>query len=243
MFDLIPAIDLLDGKLVRLHQGNYDQITTYGHNPVSVAESFAEAGAHWIHVVDLNAARSGIPRHQKEIEDIIKHVTVNVQVGGGIRSQEVAEEYLQLGAGRIVLGSSAVENPQLLSSLLSAYSSRIAVGVDAKDGLVLVRGWEARTQLKATDFALALAQSGVRTLIYTDVARDGSLAGPNLKSLEEFLGAVSVTVIASGGVGSVEDVVSVRALQKNYPHLSGLITGKALYDGRIRLRDALEALQ
>lgn len=238
-FQFIPAIDLLDGKIVRLHQGLYDQVTEYGSNPVSVAESFYESGARWLHVVDLNAARTGIPIHTNVIEQIIDAVPISVEVGGGIRSTDTAYEYLDAGAARIVIGSAAVENPELLDELLLTKADRLAVGIDAKNGKLATRGWEADTEIVALDFAQTLFKKGINTFIFTDIAKDGTLAGPNLSALKAFAQAVPAQIIASGGIGSLNDIKSVYELSKLHTNIAGIIAGKAIYAGKFRVADAI----
>ena len=242
-FDFIPAIDLLDGKVVRLHQGNYDQVTEYGSNPISIAESFYEAGARWLHVVDLNAARSGLPLHEDIIAQIIDAVPINVEIGGGVRSTETAYNYLDAGAMRVIIGSAAIENPEVLDELLQTKADRIAVGIDARSGKIATRGWEATTELDALDYAAQLFGKGVRTFVFTDIAKDGTLQGPNLVALKNFAESVPAKVIASGGIGSLADVKSVYDLSKKYSNIIGVIAGRAIYDGKFRVAEAVASIE
>ena len=242
-FEFIPAIDLLDGKIVRLHQGNYDQVTEYGNNPVSVAESFYESGARWIHVVDLNAARSGLPVHADLIERIIEAVPISIEIGGGIRSIDIAYDYLDAGAARIIIGSAASDNPEMLDELLKTKSDHIAVGIDARNGKLAIRGWEANTQIDALDFAAQLFQKGVRAFVFTDIGQDGTLAGPNLQALESFASSIPAKVIASGGIGTLDDIAKVHTLAQRYSNIIGVIAGRAIYDGKFRVSEAVGVLQ
>jgi phosphoribosylformimino-5-aminoimidazole carboxamide ribotide isomerase len=235
-----PAIDIRGGRCVRLSQGRDDARTDYYEDPVEPAVQFAEAGAEWIHVVDLDGAFGGAPLNLPTLRRIAS-LGPKIQFGGGMRDRAVAEAAYAAGASRIVIGTRAATDPAFLQEMAKAHGPRLAVGIDAKDGLVAVKGWTAVTALKATEFAKAAGDLGVSTVIYTDIATDGMLTGPNWRSLEEVLKACPCGVIASGGVAGTEDVARLAALSKAYPNLVGAIVGKALYEGRCDVRGLLAA--
>ena len=238
--DILPAVDLLDGKAVRLAQGKRDQVTVYSDDPVSVAKKWAAAGVRWLHVVDLNGAFDGAYINLPLAKQIIKTCGVNVELSGGIRTQETLDEAMRVGAKRVVLGTKACEDPAFVKRAAEAYGERIAVAIDAKAGQVVSRGWVASTPLTPTKLAAEMAALGVRTFICTDVSRDGMLQGPNASLLHEVLDAARVQVIASGGIASLDDLVRLKALEAH--GVIGAIVGKALYEGAIDLPAAVKRL-
>ena len=235
---LFPAIDLRDGQVVRLVEGDYDRMTVYGHDPLAVAQAYREAGAECLHVVDLDAALAGAQKNLEMIQKLAKESGLFLEVGGGVREEASARRYLDAGVGRVILGSAAVENPGLLEQLAKRYPGRAAAGVDARNGFVAIHGWKTVTDLDAYAFVESLPSRGVDTVIYTDISRDGKLQGPNLSAYERLAGIQGMRVIASGGVSTEKDVQALAAL-----NLYGAIIGKALYDGRITLKAALAAAQ
>lgn len=237
---IIPAIDLLDGHCVRLHQGDYDQVTRFSDDPVAQALEWQRQGASRLHLVDLDGARRGEPVNDAAVRAITAALTIPVQLGGGVRSAERAEELLAYGLDRVILGTAAIENPGLVRELAARHPGRIVVGIDAKDGKVATRGWLEQSAVEATELAAAFAASGVAALITTDIATDGTLAGPNLAFLRSMATAASIPVIASGGVGCLADLLSLLSLEPL--GVEGVIVGRALYDGRIDLAEALQAI-
>jgi phosphoribosylformimino-5-aminoimidazole carboxamide ribotide isomerase len=237
--DLYPAIDLLNGQAVRLYQGDYARETVYNNDPVAQAKVFAEAGARWIHVVDLDAARTGSPLNREVIAAICDAVNVPIQTGGGVRSEEAADALFEAGVTRVVLGTAALEDPELVRTLASRHP--VAVGLDARGREVAVRGWEEGSGKDLLDVARGFADAGVEALIVTEIGRDGTLEGPDLDGLGEVLEATELPVIASGGVGSLADLVALEALRSAGRRLSGAIVGRALYEGAFTLQDALRA--
>lgn len=237
---IIPAIDLLDGHCVRLHQGDYDQVTRFSDDPVAQALEWQRQGASRLHLVDLDGARRGEPVNDAAVRAITAALTIPVQLGGGVRSAERAEALLACGLDRVILGTAAIEDPGLVRELAARHPGRIVVGIDAKDGKVATRGWLEQSAVEATELAAAFAASGVAALITTDIATDGTLAGPNLAFLRSMATAASIPVIASGGVGCLADLLSLLSLEPL--GVEGVIVGRALYDGRIDLAEALQAI-
>ena len=239
--EIIPAIDLLGGACVRLHQGDYNQVTRFSDDPVAQALSWQEQGATRLHLVDLDGAKSGDPVNDASVRAITAALTIPVQLGGGVRSVERAESLLACGLDRVILGTAAIENPALVGELAGKYPNRIIVGIDARDGKVATRGWIEESNVEATTLAKELSQVGIAAIISTDIATDGTLAGPNLDALRSMAEASAVPVIASGGVGCMADLLALLALE---PHgVSGVIVGRALYDGRVMLREGIEAVK
>lgn len=231
---ILPAIDLKGGVCVRLRQGRADDVTTYNADPAAQARDWRDQGGRELHVVDLDGAFAGTPRHAEVIRAIIAAFGGPVEVGGGLRTPEAIEAVLEAGATRAIIGSAALENPELLSQAVELHGERIAVGIDARDGFVQTRGWVTTTAVKATDFAKAVAGMGVSTIIYTDTATDGMLGGPNLAQMAAICAAApTCRITASGGVSTPQDVANLRAL--GCPNLRAAIVGKALYDGRTTL--------
>jgi len=235
--DLIPAIDIFEGKVVRLKQGDYDAVTTYGDDPVAQAQRFYDQGALRIHVVDLDGARSGQPSNLRVVEKIVKAVPIAVQVGGGIRSQEVASHWLDAGAKRIVLGTVAIKNPQLAQTLCATHKGSIVISLDAKEGRLALEGWREQTPITVQQAALNAEQWGATALLYTDIARDGMEQGPNIESTVALQSEVSMTVIASGGIGTLDDLRNLKRAG-----IRAAVCGRALYAGRFSLPEALTAL-
>jgi phosphoribosylformimino-5-aminoimidazole carboxamide ribotide isomerase len=237
---LFPAIDLLDGRAVRLYQGDYDRETIYNDDPVAQARLFADEGAQWIHVVDLDAARTGTPRNREVIAAIAAAVDVPIQTGGGVRSVEAADALFDAGVARVVIGTAALEEPELVAALAARVP--VAVGLDARGREVAVRGWEQGSGRDLLDVARGFADVGVEALIVTEIGRDGTLEGPDLDGLGDVLDATELPVIASGGVGTIADLIALAGLRSAGRRLSGAIVGRALYEGAFTLRGAIEAL-
>ncbi|HEY5626519.1 MAG TPA: 1-(5-phosphoribosyl)-5-[(5-phosphoribosylamino)methylideneamino]imidazole-4-carboxamide isomerase [Nitrospira sp.] len=236
---VIPAIDLKDGRCVRLRQGDMAAETVYSEDVPSVARQWQQAGAGVIHVVDLNGAVEGAPRNLPHIEAIMKAVSVKVQVGGGIRNIANVRRYLQAGVSRVVLGTAALTDRAFLEQACKEFPQRILLGLDARNGNVAVKGWTAVSETKAIDLLKEVASLDIAAVIYTDISRDGMLSGPNLSALKEVVEYSSLPIIASGGISRVEDLIAVRSLG---PRIEGAIVGKALYDGKLDLRAAIATL-
>ena len=242
MVELLPAIDLRDGHCVRLHQGDFAAETVYDDDPVAVARAFAVAGAQWIHVVDLDAARTGEPANLAVIERIADTVDCKVQSGGGVRNVAAADALIAVGAARVVVGTAAVENPALVDTLCARHPGRVAVGLDARGREIAVRGWVEGGGTDLLELASRFESSGIAALIVTEIGRDGTLAGPDFDQLHAVLGTTSTPVIASGGVGNLGDLQALAAMNVDGRRLSGAIAGKAIYEGRFRLAEALRLL-
>lgn len=235
---LYPAIDLKDGKVVRLKQGRFDEVKVYYDDPLEAARRWVDAGAQWLHVVDLNGALEGKPVNTGAIEKIMQGVDVPIQIGGGIRSRDIAEIYYTLGAGRIVLGTKALEEPELIRQLNDEFPGRIAVGIDAKDGLVAVRGWQETGEQKAVDVAKLMKEQGACCIIYTDISRDGMLTGPNFSATQFIAKESGLPVIASGGIASLDDIKKLTELESD--GVAGAILGRSLYEGTLDLAEAIK---
>jgi len=234
---IYPAIDLLEDRAVRLRQGDPSRLTRFGDDPVAVARGWVDQGAAWLHVVDLDGALSGVPRHLALIERICRSVAVPVQVGGGLRTLSDLDAVFEAGAARAILGTAALD-AAVLGAVLDRFGQRIAVALDARDGLVAIRGWRDTVSLAAVDAAAALAGAGAPRFIYTNVARDGMLAGPDLDGLASLRAAVRAPVVLSGGITSAADVVAAARAGAE-----GVVIGRALYDGRLSLREALRVVE
>jgi phosphoribosylformimino-5-aminoimidazole carboxamide ribotide isomerase len=237
---VIPAIDLLDGQCVRLHQGDYDQVTRFSTDPVAQALDWQRQGARRLHLVDLDGARRGEPVNDAVVRAIAAALAIPVQLGGGVRTAERAEELLACGLDRVILGTVALEEPDLVRELARRHPGRIVVGIDARDGRVATRGWLEESTVEATALARRFEGSGVAALITTDIATDGTLTGPNLAFLRAMAEASRIPVIASGGIGCLDDLLSLLALAPL--GVEGVIVGRALYDGRVDLAEALQAI-
>ena len=239
---ILPAIDLKGGVCVRLRQGRAEDVTTYNDDPAAQARDWRDQGGRELHVVDLDGAFAGTPKHAEIIRQIIEAFGGPVEVGGGLRTPEALDAVIEAGATRAIIGSAALEDPEFLTRAVEQYSDRIAVGIDARDGFVQTRGWVTTTAVKATDLAKAVEKIGVKTIIYTDTATDGMLGGPNLGQMAAICDAApSCQITASGGVSSPTDVKNLMALGK--PNLRAAIVGKALYDGRATIRVMNEAAE
>jgi phosphoribosylformimino-5-aminoimidazole carboxamide ribotide isomerase len=236
---IYPAIDIKGGRCVRLTQGRADAETVYAEDPASVATDFKAAGSVWVHAVDLDGAFSGEPRNLAVVERIVT-LGLKVQLGGGLRTRASVDRALSLGVARVVIGTRAAESEAFISELVAAHGDRVAVGIDAKSGMVAVKGWVDTTKSTALDMARRMASLGVTTIIHTDVGTDGMLTGPNFGAQEAMLDAVNARVIASGGVSRRQDVIGLLELERRRPNLDGVIVGKALYEGRVALGDLLE---
>lgn len=236
---LYPAIDLKDGKCVRLLRGEMSAATVFGDDPAAQAAKFEAAGSTWLHLVDLNGAFAGAPVNAAAVEAILARIKVPAQLGGGIRDLATIAMWLEKGLSRVILGTVAVENPDLVRQAAREFPGRVAVGIDARNGFVATKGWATETTIQATDLARSFEDAGVAALIYTDIDRDGAMQGPNIAATEALARAVSIPVIASGGVSSMADLLALR----DTGVIAGAISGRALYDGAIDLAAALAALR
>lgn len=234
---VIPAIDLKEGRCVRLEQGLMDKDTVYHDDPAAQARIWQEQGAELLHIVDLDGAFAGVPKNRAAIQAIVSALEIPAQIGGGIRDLPTIEAYLQLGIKRVILGTVAKENPALVKEACRLFPGAIVVGIDAKEGFVAVRGWAEVTQKKADELAKELEGYGVEAIIYTDIARDGMMQGPNLQTTGDLARAIRIPVIASGGVSRLEDIRNLARLEAD--GVVGAITGKAIYSGALDLREAI----
>ena len=235
---LFPAIDLKEGKCVRLIQGDMKQATVFNDNPSAQAKIFADLGANWLHVVDLNGAVSGAPQNADAVQGIIDVLNIPVQLGGGIRSKKTIEFWLDQGVRRVILGTAALKDPNLVKHACKDHPGQIIVGIDALDGFVAVEGWTEASEIRAIELGKKFENCGVSAIIYTDIARDGAMKGPNIRATIELAKEVSIPVIASGGVSSFSDLESLKEAGDGL--LEGVISGRALYDGQIDLGYALD---
>ena len=229
---ILPAIDIKDGNCVRLIKGDFDKVA---ENPLQTARSFEQDGAEWLHMVDLDGAKDAAPKNRPVFLEIAARTRLKVEVGGGIRDLETVEEYLTHGIARVILGSVAVKKPEVVRIAVREYGERIAVGIDARDGMVAVDGWLGKSEVNYLDLAHAMADVGVKTIIFTDISKDGTLTGPNLDQLAQINGAADCNIIASGGISSIEDIHALKKLG-----LYGAICGKSLYQGTLSLKEALK---
>lgn len=237
---LFPAIDLRDGKVVRLMRGDYDQQTTYSDDPVMQAQAFAEAGATWLHVVDLDGAREGKVVHHEVIERICRQTSLKVEAGGGVRTEGAISRLLQAGVTRVILGTAALENWGWFESLMGnpTYRGRLVLGLDARKGKLAVSGWETQLEASALEIARRVSDWPLAAIVYTDIATDGTMAGPNLEATREMAEATHTPVVASGGVGTLDHLRALRALP-----IQGAIVGRALYEGALTVEQAIAALE
>ena len=236
---LYPAIDLKDGNAVRLVHGDMDQTTVFNDDPAAQAKAIVAAGCEWLHLVDLNGAFAGEPVNAAPVEAILQACPVPAQLGGGIRDMATIENWLEKGLARVILGTVAVENPELVRDAAKSFPGKVAVGLDARNGRVATRGWAEETDVMVTDLAKSFEDAGIAAIIYTDILRDGAMKGPNIAATEALARAVDIPVIASGGVSSMADLEALKATGV----ISGAISGRALYDGAIDLPKALQALR
>jgi phosphoribosylformimino-5-aminoimidazole carboxamide ribotide isomerase len=235
--ELIPAIDIKDGRCVRLYQGDFSRVTVFGDDPVAVARGWYAAGATRLHVVDLDGARQGRPVHTALISAIVAAIPIPVQLGGGLRDAAAVAEALGLGVARAIIGTAAVENPDLVATLVARHGAAIIVGVDARDGLVATAGWTQAATVRATALVGQMAALGVARVIYTDIARDGTLTAPNYAATAELITPDGPAIVASGGVGAIDHLLRLRAIGAE-----GVVIGRALYTGDLSFADALHAL-
>ncbi len=235
---LFPAVDIKDNKCVRLTQGDFNKIKVYSDNPVDMAIRWEQAGAEYLHVVDLDGAESESLINKKSIREITKSISIPIQIGGGIRTAARIDELLSLGVSRVILGTIAVENQELLMALAKTYANQMAVSVDAVEGKAAVRGWKDVTSVDVIDICQIMEKSGIKTLIYTDILRDGMLKGPNTAMYKRLQDMTNLDIIASGGVTTIQDIEDLKAIG-----LYGAIIGKALYDGNLDFKEALKCLQ
>ena len=239
--EIIPAIDLLNGKCVRLNQGNYNEVTKFNSDPVKQAQIWEEQGAKRLHLVDLDGAKTGEPINDLTIKEIKKSISIPIQLGGGIRNKDRAKELFDIGIDRIILGTIAIENPELVQVLSKKYPKKVSVGIDAKEGMVATRGWLKQSEITSLELAKQLNGLDLASIISTDISTDGTLKGPNVKALREIAEISDNPVIASGGIGSIPDLISLAVLENE--GIEGIIVGRALYDGSIDLKEALHTLE
>ncbi|MCW5317007.1 1-(5-phosphoribosyl)-5-[(5-phosphoribosylamino)methylideneamino]imidazole-4-carboxamide isomerase [Nostoc sp. KVJ3] len=238
--DVIPAIDLLEGRCVRLYQGDYDRSQVFSENPVDVAKQWVDQGATRLHIVDLDGAKAGKVVNLAAIEAIAHAVSVPIEIGGGLRDRTSVQQLFNLGVQWAILGTIAVEEPQLVQQLCEEFPGQIIIGIDARNGRVATRGWLETSEVLATQLAVQMQELGAAAIIYTDIHRDGTLIGPNLEALRELAAVISIPIIASGGVSSLTDLLSLLALEPQ--GVTGVIVGRALYTGDILLPEALRAI-
>jgi phosphoribosylformimino-5-aminoimidazole carboxamide ribotide isomerase len=238
--EVIPAIDLLDGQCVRLYQGDYARSEVFSPDPVAIAQQWQDQGATRLHVVDLDGAKAGHPVNLAVIAQIAAKLTIPVQVGGGLRNRQGVVDLLATGVSRVILGTVAVEQPQLVADLCREFPGQIVVGIDARQGKVATKGWLETSEVMATELAQRMAQAGAAAIIYTDIHRDGTMQGPNLEALREMAAVLDIPVIASGGVSSITDLFSLLALEPQ--GVTGVIVGRAIYTGEVNLKEAVRAV-
>lgn len=238
--DVIPAIDLLEGRCVRLYQGDYAQSEVFDENPIAVARQWVDQGAQWLHLVDLDGAKVGNPVNSETIAAIVRAVNVPVQVGGGLRTRDSIASLLKLGVRRVILGTVAVEQPELVAQVCREFPGQIVIGIDARNGKVATRGWLETSEVEAIDLAQQMQQAGASAIIYTDIYRDGTMQGPNREALRSLAEAIEIPVIASGGISSVRDLLRLMSLET--VGVTGAIVGRAIYTGAISLKEAVQAV-
>lgn len=232
---ILPAIDLKDGKCVRLEQGLFDKVTVFGDDPVEMAKKWESAGSEYLHLVDLDGAKDGVPKNLEIIKDICKNIDIPIQLGGGIRSKETVKLLLDAGVTRVIVGTMAINDMELLKELVGEFGERIVVSIDAKDGLVAVNGWVNTSEVDSLDLVCELEKIGVKTIVYTDIAKDGMMEGPNFEIYKTLAKATDIDVVASGGVSTIDNVKKLKEM-----NMYGAIIGRALYTGDIDIKDALE---
>ena len=232
---IFPAIDIKDGKCVRLIKGDFNKITSYKDSPTAQAIKYSQSGFNDIHIVDLDGALQGKPVNSIIVKEIIKNVKLKIQIGGGIRTIDDINSWIEMGVDRVVMGTAAVENTDLLETACNKFKNKIAVALDVKDGLIVLSGWKKQTNISAIDFIKKIQNFGVSRIIYTDINRDGTKQGPNIKDAVELSSKAKIPLVISGGVSSIEDVERIKSL--NNPNIEGVIIGKAIYDGDIQIND------
>ena len=232
---ILPATDLYDGKVVRLYKGDYNQMTVYSDKPLQIAREFADCGAEFLHVVDLEGARDGTTPNRRVVEKLVEKSGMSIEIGGGVRTEDTVRTYIDMGVERVILGTSAVTDPVFLGKMVDRYGDRIAVGVDLAGGYVAIKGWTEQSEVSADAFFSRLQIMGVRTVICTDISKDGTLSGTNLQLYKTLSETYDMQLIASGGITTLEDVIALREMD-----LYGAILGKALYTGDLDLRDAVK---
>jgi len=237
-FEIIPAVDIMEGRCVRLKQGKFDAKTVYDESPIDAATKWEAQGATRLHVVDLDGAKTGIFTNIPVIKGIASKLRIPIQVGGGIRNKENVEELIEAGVDRIILGTAVIDSPELVGELCAAHDGKIAVSIDAKGGKTAIKGWQVESNKTPAELAKEVVALGVKRFVYTDISRDGMLSGPNIEGIKQFAKAAGVPVIASGGVSSYEDIAELKNL--SVYGVEGCIIGKALYSGTIELRKAIE---
>ena len=241
---LFPAIDLKDGQCVRLYKGEMDQATVFNDNPSAQAQKFEQAGCEWLHIVDLNGAFAGRPINEFAVNEILESVTIPVQLGGGIRDLKTIETWIENGVSRIILGTIALRDPSLVIAAAKNFPGKIAVGIDARNGMVAVEGWAKTSDMSAVQLGKKFQDVGVTSIIYTDIDRDGTMSGLNIENTMALSNELSIPVIASGGVASIGDLEILKlAAQKTSGTIEGVISGRAIYDGRLDIRDGIAILK
>jgi len=237
---IFPAIDIKDGKCVRLTKGDFDKITSYENSPIDQAKKYYQNGFNYIHIVDLDGALQGKPANSNIVKEIIKKVKLKIQVGGGIRTIDDINSWIKTGVDKIVMGTAAVENIALLKAACNKFKNKIAVAIDVKDGLIALAGWKKQTNIPAIDFIKKIENFGVSRIIYTDINKDGTKKGPNIKDTVELSSKVKIPLIISGGVSSIEDIKKIKLLSNS--NIEGVIVGKSIYDGDIKISDLAELI-
>ncbi len=237
---LFPAIDLKDGACVRLYKGDIAKATLFSKDPSAQAKSFENQGAEWVHIVDLNGAFEGKPTNINSVKDILRNISIPVQLGGGIRNIKTIEIWLESGVRRVILGTAALKNPDLVKEACKKFPGKIAVGIDARNGFVAVEGWAEQSEIKAIELTKKFGDVGVSAIIYTDIERDGAMEGPNIDETKLLAQSTSIPVIASGGISGIDDIKKIKTLE---PYgVIGVISGRAIYDGKIDIREAISIL-
>jgi len=239
--DVIPAVDIKNGKCVRLFQGRMDSETVFSDDPAAMAKRWEDEGAEFIHIVDLDGAIEKSPQNLGSIRKIINNVDAHIQVGGGIRNERTIRMFLEIGVKRVVMGTEAIRNPKLVKDACKEFPGQIVVGIDARNGWVAIEGWTKTTQIKAVDLAIQFEDSGVAAINFTDIHRDGMQTGPNIEETRRLAEAVNIPVVASGGISSIEDIQNLMPLET--VGVVGVIIGRALYSGRLKLKEAIEVLK
>lgn len=235
---IYPAVDLKDGKCVRLIQGDFSRVTVFNDDPVQAAMEWVNAGATYIHVIDLDGARSGTAHNDAAIADIVAESGLPVQVGGGIRRMKDIEDKLKIGVSRVIIGTSAINNEEFVKEVVRNFGDKVAVGIDANNGMVAIKGWEEISSVSATDLCMQMVSLGVKTFIYTDISKDGMMRGPNIQATKEIIEIAGYNVIASGGVSTMDDIEELKKIGA-----SGVIIGKALYQKALNLREVIDKFE